>query len=81
MDFTATPEEMAVLIEVRPGDTVMLMEIVDRIGLLSPAEQEVWELDQRINERGVHLDVPLIDAAIDAGAGGQARALRRDRGR
>lgn len=33
----------------------------ERIGTLSPAERQVWLLDQRINERGVRLDMALID--------------------
>ena len=45
----------------------MAMEIVDRIGPLPPSEQAIWELDQRINERGVHVDVPLIETAISVG--------------
>lgn len=32
----------------------------ERIGTLSPAERQVWLLDQRINERGVRLDLDLI---------------------
>lgn len=31
---------------------------------LSDYEQGIWELDQRINDRGVALDVPLIQAGI-----------------
>ncbi len=33
----------------------------ERIGTLSLAERQVWLLDQRINQRGVRLDLPLID--------------------
>lgn len=32
----------------------------ERVGTLSPAERQVWLLDQRINERGVCLDMDLI---------------------
>ena len=51
LDFTATPEEMAVLIEDNVIDVTMLIEIVERIGLLSPAEQAVWQLNETINAR------------------------------
>lgn len=64
LDFSATPEEMAILIEYNVIDVTMLMEIVDRIGLLPPAEQTVWQLNEIINARGVHIDVPLLDAAL-----------------
>jgi len=36
-------------------------ELHNRVGFLSTAETQVWKLDQRINERGVLLDLPLID--------------------
>ena len=42
----------------------MAIEIVDCVGLLSPSEQEVWRLDQRINERGVHVDIDLLEAVL-----------------
>jgi DNA polymerase len=40
---------------------------VDCIGLLPDAEQALWRLDQLINERGVHVDIQLIDAALSIG--------------
>jgi DNA polymerase len=35
-----------------------------RIGSLVPAEHELWQLDSRINDRGMHIDTNLLDAAI-----------------
>jgi hypothetical protein len=35
-----------------------------RIGFLPPEEQAHWQLDARINDRGIHLDRKLLDAAI-----------------
>ena len=64
LDFSAAPEEMTVLIDYARDDTLLLMEVDSRVGLLPPSEQGVWRLDQLINERGVHVDMPLIDAAI-----------------
>lgn len=32
----------------------------ERVGTLSPAERQVWLLDQRINQRGVRLDMDLV---------------------
>ena len=67
LDFSATAEEMATLVKYAKDDVVMTVEIDARIGALPPSEQEIWWLDQRINERGVHCDVALIDTAIDVG--------------
>jgi DNA polymerase len=71
LDFSATPEELVILASYVEIDTLMAMEIVERIGLLPPSEQAIWELDQRVNERGVHVDVSLIETAISVG--GEAR--------
>jgi DNA polymerase len=38
-----------------------------RVGHLSAAEQTIWQLDMVINDRGVHVDVKLIEAAIRIG--------------
>jgi DNA polymerase len=35
-----------------------------RVGYLSADEQKLWELDAKINDRGLHLDGKLIDASI-----------------
>ena len=64
LDFSATPEELAELAEYNRNDVLMTVEIVDRVGLLPPAEQTIWELDQLINERGVHVDVSLLEAGL-----------------
>jgi DNA polymerase len=36
--------------------------IRERVGTLSPAERNVWLLDQRINERGFRIDLDLVGA-------------------
>lgn len=44
----------------------------ERVGTLSPAERQVWLLDQRINERGFRIDLDLIDkmqAVVDGAIG------------
>ena len=64
LDFSATPEDLQVLVEYNAIDVAMLTEVVARVGLLPPAEQAVWRLDQVINERGVHIDVPLLETAL-----------------
>jgi DNA polymerase len=64
LDFSITPEELAGLVKYNVVDTRVLMGVVDIVGLLSSSEQAVWQLNQTINERGVHLDVPLLNAAL-----------------
>lgn len=44
---------------------------------LSPSERRVWELDQRINERGVRLDTRLVAAAKTVVEEAQRRADER----
>jgi DNA polymerase bacteriophage-type len=63
-DFSATPEELATLIDYNQADVVISSEIVDRIGLLPLTEQAVWELDQLINERGVAIDLERLETAL-----------------
>lgn len=38
-------------------------ELLDRIGFLPPGERDVWLLDQRINERGVRIDLDFVRQA------------------
>jgi DNA polymerase len=35
------------------------------VGPLSPYERRVWELDQRINQRGLRIDLPYVHACLD----------------
>jgi DNA polymerase len=64
LDFTATPEDLKTLTDYARMDVTMMLDVVDRIGLLGPEEQAVWRLDQQINERGVHMDVNLLEAGL-----------------
>jgi DNA polymerase len=64
LDFSATPEELAMLGEYNRIDDLMLMEIIDRIGRLNDSEQALWQLDQTINARGPYIDVSLIEAGL-----------------
>lgn len=43
------------------GDVLAEEELDDSLRDLSPTEQEVWVLDQEINERGVRTDIELVD--------------------
>src|SRR5215831_1329396 len=64
LDFSAPPELLAVLAERNRTDVLMMMEVVDRIGLPPASEQSLWQLDQRINGRGTHIDVGLLEAGL-----------------
>jgi DNA polymerase len=50
------------------SDVEAMREVRKRIPTVNftPAERELWELDQRINDRGVRIDLALVDSAIDA---------------
>lgn len=37
----------------------------DAVGPLSSYERKVWELDQRINQRGLRIDLPYVRASLD----------------
>jgi DNA polymerase len=45
-------------------DVAVERELHARIPALIPAEQELFELDAKISARGIHIDRPLLDAAI-----------------
>lgn len=40
-------------------------EILKRLGELSPLEQQVWQLDLKINERGMTIDMDLAEGILD----------------
>ena len=46
-------------------DVVVERELEKRLMPLTPAEQEVWFLDQEVNDRGVFVDVDLCESAIE----------------
>jgi DNA polymerase len=46
------------------NDVAVERELEKRLLPLRPTEQELWWLDQKINDRGVHVDVALCEAAL-----------------
>jgi len=44
-------------------DVEVERELAKRLRPLKPSELDLWHLDQRINDRGVYVDVPLCNAA------------------
>lgn len=47
------------------GDVKAEDEVAARVPDLTPDEHAVWQLDQRINARGVQVDTVTLDAALD----------------
>jgi DNA polymerase len=58
-------ERRARLYEYCQQDVATERSLAQRIAPLIPSEQRLWELDQRINDRGVYLDGMLIESALD----------------
>lgn len=56
-----TPQDIDRLAAYCAQDVRVLREVAKRLPPLPPAEREVWLLDQRINDRGVHLDAAFRD--------------------
>jgi len=50
------------------ADVEAMREIKKRMPMINftPAERELWQLDQRINDRGVAIDLGLVYSAIEA---------------
>jgi DNA polymerase len=57
-------------------DVEVERELHHRLPLLSPAEQELWLLDQVVNDRGFHVDRALAEAARRVVSEEQARINR-----
>ena len=57
-------------------DVELERELERRIPPLSRDEQELWQIDQRINRRGIPLDIETIEAAIRLDAQFKARCER-----
>lgn len=52
------------LVEYCEQDVAVEAELWNRMARLPAREQRVWELDYRINRRGVHVDLPSVNHAI-----------------
>lgn len=59
------PELLNELYEYCKQDVVAEREIQKRLRPLTQNERRVWQLDQKINLRGIHIDSELVDSAID----------------
>jgi DNA polymerase len=58
------PERRKRLYRYCQQDVAVERELHQRLSALIPAEQELWQLDSRINDRGMHIDSQLLGAAM-----------------
>ena len=59
-------EDFEILMRYCQDDVRVEREIVKRLGFLPDAEQKIWELDQRINNNGLRMDVELAEGLLKA---------------
>lgn len=57
-----TPEMLERVYKYCGTDVGSQREVFDRIGFFQPGERKVWLLDQKINERGIKIDLGYVDA-------------------
>jgi DNA polymerase len=68
------PAELKTLYEYCRQDVRTEQAVAKRLRRLTPMEREVYLLDQRMNDRGVRIDRPLVIAAQDLALEGAKRA-------
>ena len=56
-----TPDKLAALIEYNKQDVRTEMSVAEVLNAMPDAERRLYQLDQRINDRGVKVDIDLID--------------------
>lgn len=61
--YTRTPEKLQRVYDYNLSDLDSELELHRIVRGLGAAERQVWLLDQKINQRGVRLDLPFIEAA------------------
>ena len=64
VEWNETPEQLARLSEYCAQDVLAECAIDAAVPQLSPSEKRLWVLDQKINARGVQLDMPMVDKAL-----------------
>ncbi|MEI6283119.1 MAG: DNA polymerase I, partial [Alphaproteobacteria bacterium] len=75
------PKEWADFVEYARLDVEAMREVRQRLPVwnMKPSEIALWQLDQRINERGVAIDLELAEAALRAAQrAGRSLAARAD---
>lgn len=59
------PEEFKRLYQYCVDDVLAMRGLFERLRPLPAVEQRVWQVDQRINLRGIQIDVPLLERALE----------------
>ena len=61
------PDKWALYIKYNRQDVVTEQEIYDRLKVFGfdPHEWALWDLDQRMNDNGVRIDVPMVKKIVD----------------
>jgi DNA polymerase len=63
--YDRSPETLARVGAYCKTDVGVEIDILKRVGDFQSGEREVWELDQRINDRGIAIDADYVRAGID----------------
>lgn len=71
------PERWAEFVEYARQDTDTLVEIYDKLDRLNEKEYQVWVLDQKINDRGIRVDMPLAKWAEEQNDINSAKASKQ----
>lgn len=58
------PDKWKLYIEYNRQDVVTEMAIRSKLKPLADSEQKLWELDQRMNDHGVRVDLPMVEKIV-----------------
>lgn len=75
------PEKWAQFVEYNRQDVVTETAIREKLSIypIPEEEQRLWELDQRMNDKGVRLDMPFVDNILGFDGGYQERLMEEAR--
>ena len=67
------PEKWKLYIEYNRQDVVTEMAIREKLYSLAPSEQELWCLDQHMNDRGIRIDTGMVERIVQFDEGNRER--------
>lgn len=67
------PEDMEAIKSYAAQDIRTTRAVLEAVGNLSPAERKWWLLEQKINNRGITIDIPAVRRCIEIAEGEAAR--------
>lgn len=59
-----TLDDLLALLEYCAGDVLAEHDAASRLPPLTPMQRRLWLINERINQRGVYVDAPLVDRAL-----------------